>query len=191
MKYKVLFAMSLALMILPLVLPRAAWYLGPVLSLILLRRNKRQLSAYLRFFFPSVVFLLILYTLLGTWRQGLHTAALLFSSSLSLQLYFAFFPGVSVFELLLNTGFPRPLAFALYAVLNYVSFISPVIREIQDAQRLRGLDFPKGPRGIFRLPALLIPLVARLLRGADHLAESLFLRTGDGDAGRDSGFPDV
>lgn len=176
MRYRILLILSLALLILPLVQPQYSWICALGIVLILLIRNRKQLLSYGKFFLPSVAFLILLYLLAGRWEQGLQSALLLLSSSLSFQLYFGFFRELSIYDLLLKTGFPRRISFVMYASLNYVSCIKPMIREIQDAQRLRGIEIKKGIGGLFHLPILLVPLMVRILKGTEHLAESLTLR---------------
>lgn len=179
MKYKILLALSTVLLILPLLIQRFSWISALAIFLVLLIRNRKLLLSYLKFFLPSVAFLMILYTLTGNWISGLQSALLLLSSSLSFQLYFGFFPRVSLYELLRRTGFPRGISFVLYASMNYVACIKPMIEDIQDAQRLRGIEIKKGIRGIFHLPVLLIPLMVRIMKGTEYLAESLYLRNKD------------
>ncbi|MDC7242357.1 MAG: CbiQ family ECF transporter T component, partial [Spirochaetales bacterium] len=112
-------------------------------------------------------------------REGVGTVLLLSGSSLSLQLFLAFFPQKSLYLLLRQAGCPEKPAFIAYCTVNYTLMVKPVIIEIQDAQRLRGMEIPRGIRAIFHLKGILIPLMIRLLKGADHLAESLTLRGRD------------
>ena len=145
--------------------------------MILLFRNLKSLVTYLRFLIPSSLFIIVLYFLFGHTIDGWHTVLLLVSTSLSFQLYLAYFSDLSLFELLVKTGFPKKTAFILYGAVNYTFFIQPLIHEIQDAQRLRGIEIPQGIRRMFYAHILLIPLMIRLLKGAEHLAESLYLRS--------------
>lgn len=176
MKYKLLGTISLALMIVQFVRPTASWAVIPLVLSVLLVRNPRSVARYARVLIPSVLFILLLYVLFGRWREGLRTVSLLTGTSLCLQLYLAFFPGRSLYVLLRETGCPERPAFVVYGAVNYTFLIKPMILEIRDAQRLRGLDVPRGIGGLFHAPRLLIPLTVRLLKGADHLAESLYLR---------------
>ncbi len=54
--------------------------------------------------------------------------------------------------------------------------ITPIIREIKNNIRLRGIDIQKGWRGVPYWPHLILPLIVRLIKGSDYLAESLLLR---------------
>lgn len=181
MKYKLILLLAAILIVLQFLLPLSAILLIPGIILVLLIRNPKSLPVYLKFLFPSLLFLLLFYSVLGQFQSGLKTVALLSGTSLSLQFYLAFFPEISLYELFIRTGIPSRKAFMLYGALNYVSFIRPLIAEIQEAQRLRGIDIPKGVRGLFHFHIILIPLMVRLLKGADHLAESLYLRSGEVD----------
>ena len=176
MKYKFLGAVSLALMIVQFVRPVASMGVIPLVLSVLLVRNPRSLVRYARVLLPSALFIMVLYILFGRWREGLGIVSLLTGTSLCLQLYLAFFPDRSLYVLLRETGFPERPAFIVYGAVNYTLLIKPMILEIRDAQRLRGLDISQGIRGLFHIPRLLIPLTVRLLKGADHLAESLYLR---------------
>ena len=176
MKYKFLGAVSLALMIVQFVRPVASSGVILLVLSVLMVRNPRSLVRYARVLLPSALFILVLYVLFGRWREGLETVSLLTGTSLCLQLYLAFFPDRSLYVLLRETGCPERPAFIVYGAVNYTLLIKPMILEIRDAQRLRGLDIPQGIRGLFHVHRLLIPLTVRLLKGADHLAESLYLR---------------
>jgi energy-coupling factor transporter transmembrane protein EcfT len=162
---------------LQLIIPKSGFLLIPFIIAGLIVRNRKALVSYLRFLVPTSLFLLILYFLFGHFKDGVHTVILLASISLSLQVYLSFYKELSLYDLLVETGFPKKVAFILYGALNYTLFIKPVIDEIQDAQRLRGIEIPHGMRRVFYFHIFLIPLMVRLLKGAEHLAESLYLRS--------------
>ncbi len=178
MRYKILGLISLVLMVVQFVRPQTSYALIPALLLTLLVRNRRSLKIYLTFLLPSFTFILALYALLGQWQTGLQTVLLLTGTSLCLQLFLAFFPDVSLYVLLRSCGCPERFAFITYGAVNYALFIKPLVNEIRDAQRLRGVEIPTGIRSLLHLHILLIPLMVRLIKGADHLAESLYLRGG-------------
>ncbi len=176
MKYSFLAGLSLAFLVLQFISSQSFCIIIPAALVILVVRNPKQLIRFLGFITPALGFLLLVYSLTGQFRLGIKTILLLCGTSLSLQLYFGFYPELSLYELLLRSGFPKKPAFIIYGALNYTLLIKPLVEEIMDAQRLRGVDIPKGPAGLFYLPALLIPLMVRLLQGAEYLAESLSLR---------------
>ena len=188
MKIRALALISFLLMVLQFFLPKFSLALIPVLLLILLYRNSSGIKGFLKFLLPSLVFIMLVYSLMGQFMMGLLTILLLSGTSFCLQLYLLFFPDLSLYALLKQTGCPERIAFIIYGAVNYTLFIKPIILEIQDAQRLRGIDIPKGIRGLISYHTVLIPLMVRLLKGADHLAESLYLRSSDrvGDHESDS-----
>lgn len=177
MKYRLFLVLSIFLMVLQLVLTKSVLIIAPLIILVLLIRNPGALLQYFKFLLPSLLFLLFIYFVSGHIRTGLHAALILSGSSLSLQLYFSFFPRLSFYELLTLSGVPKKYSFLIYASLNYAALIKPLMLEIQDAQRIRGIEIPGGIRSLFYLPVILIPLMVKLLTGADHLAEALYLRS--------------
>ncbi|MDC7235327.1 MAG: hypothetical protein PQJ58_18990 [Spirochaetales bacterium] len=179
MKYKILFILSLTLTVVQFIIPVSSVIIIPGIILVLLIRNAAGLYGFLKFLIPSQIFIVLLYLITGQFSAGLNAVRIIGGSGLCLQLYFQCYPELSLYTLLLYTGLHRKYAFILYASFNYASFIKPMIMEIQDAQRLRGIEIPKGIRSLFYLHILLIPLMVKLLKGADHLAESLMLRSID------------
>ena len=179
MKYKWLGGLSFVLMVAQFTQPTASWVVIPVVVVVLLVRNPRSVIRYLRFLIPSGLFIMVLYTAFGQWLVGLQTVSLLTGTSLCMQLYLAFFPDQSLYVILRETGCPERPAFIIYGAINYTLLIKPMIGEIQDAQRLRGIAIPRGIGRLFHVHRLVIPLTVRLLKGADNLAESLYLRGGD------------
>ncbi|MBN2792960.1 MAG: hypothetical protein JXQ81_10665 [Desulfuromonadales bacterium] len=178
MKYKLLALIALLFLVIQFVYPSSSFILIPLILTVLLLRNGSSLKLYLTFLLPSFFFILLIYSLLGQWQLGLQTVLLLTGTSLCLQLYLAYFPKVSLYVLLRSCGCPERYAFIVYGAVNYALFIKPLINEIRDAQRLRGVEIPNGIRALFHFHILLVPLMVRLIKGADHLAESLYLRGG-------------
>lgn len=177
MKYKLLLIISLSSIILQIFINTAATPIIILIILILLIKNPDALKRYLVFIIPSVSFLILIYALTGRFTEGLKTALTLTGTSLSIQLYFSFFNKLSVYELLNRSGISAEISFIIYASMNYTLMIKPLIVEIQDAQRIRGIEIPHGIRSLFYFHMILIPLMVKLMKGADHLAESIYLRT--------------
>lgn len=177
MKHKALLVISLSLIFLQILFNTAAPLIIMLIILILLIKNPGALKNYLVFIIPSVSFLILIYALTGRFTEGLKTALTLTGTSLSIQLYFSFFNKLSVYELLNRSGVSAEISFIIYASLNYTIMIKPLIIEIQDAQRIRGIEIPHGIRSLFYFHMILTPLMVKLMKGADHLAESLYLRS--------------
>jgi len=176
LKYKILFSISILLLGLTLFVGFYALIIITGIVFLLFLTNRTHLLTTLKILFPSVAFILLLYSFQGQLRVGLEVAVMLLSSSLSFQLYFSYDSKVSLYEKLIRTGFSHSLSFVFYGVFNYAAFIRPLAEEIQNAQRLRGVEIKRGILGIIYLPILIIPLLVQVLKGSSHLAETLYLR---------------